>query len=249
MMEILITTILKRPYVVGFLIAYAVIAWRWAGPLWTVLFLLSGYTIAFASEFLSIHYGFPYGWYHYIYENLTGEWLNHGVPVWDSASYVFMSFAGLCAAAIALRLPEHPTARQRLALVALATVFVTLLDVVTDPVAHRGERWFLGKIYYYPKPGFYFDVTLANFAGWLLTSFCINTLGEFVLRFSNLVTARGAALTSRNIFLALGLYYGIFGFALAIAVFLNEWWLAACDLAWLGVTIALLKPKFGSCRI
>jgi putative membrane protein len=240
MPEILLTTVMKRPYVLGFLIAYAVIAWRWCGPLWTGLFLLCGYAIAFASEFSTINTGFPYGWYHYIYENLQGEWLNHGVPVWDSASYVFMSFAGLCAAAIALPLPPQSGLRQRLKLVALSAVFVTLLDIIIDPVAHQGERWFLGKIYFYPQPGFYFDVTLANFAGWLLTSFLINAAGEFVLGFSRRVRTRGT-MTARNAFFALGLYYGICGFALIIAVALNEWLLVLCDLAWLAVTVLLLK--------
>ena len=56
-------------------------------------------------------------------------------------------------------------------LVALSAVFVTILDIIIDPVTHLGARWFLGEIYYYPDPGFYFDVTLANFAGWFLVSF------------------------------------------------------------------------------
>jgi putative membrane protein len=39
---------------------------------------------------------------------------------------------------------------------------------VIDPLAVRGERWFLGRIFYYPEPGRYFGVPAANFAGWAL---------------------------------------------------------------------------------
>ena len=38
--------------------------------------------------------------------------------------------------------------------------------MVIDPVALRGDRWFLGKIYYYPDPGTHFGVPLANYVGW-----------------------------------------------------------------------------------
>ena len=40
------------------------------------------------------------------------------------------------------------------------------IDMVIDPVALRGDRWFLGKIYYYPEPGVHFGVPFANYIGW-----------------------------------------------------------------------------------
>lgn len=237
MTEILITTVLKRPYVVAFLLSYLVIAWRVAGLKWTLAYLFLGYGTAFASEYLSINFGWPYGWYAYVYENLQGEWLNHGVPVWDSVSYVFMNFAGLGAAYLALGSPVRPTPKQKLALVCYAAFFVTLLDVVVDPAAHMGEHWFLGKIYYYPDPGFYFDVTLANFAGWYLTSLAINAVGVFALDFP----ARQNLNSFWHKAAVLGLYYGIFAFGLAVAVYLGQWPLVACDLFWIALTAALIR--------
>ena len=41
-----------------------------------------------------------------------------------------------------------------------------LLDVVIDPVAVRGDRRFLGHIFFYPEGGAYFGVPVFNFAGW-----------------------------------------------------------------------------------
>ena len=41
----------------------------------------------------------------------------------------------------------------------LLTAFLfAFIDMVIDPVALRGDRWFLGKIYYYPDPGIHFGV-------------------------------------------------------------------------------------------
>lgn len=234
MLEILLTTVIKRPYVLAFLISYIFIAIRIVGWKWTVQFLLAGYSIAFLSEYLSINYGLPYGWYFYKYENLKGEWLNNGVPVWDSASYVFMSFSGLYAAIFALR-NIHPNRQNPWLMVALSALLVTLLDVIVDPVAHMGKRWFLGEIYYYPTPGPYFDVTLANFAGWFCTSFLINAVGVFALRFRDHLKWHHS-----NHWLPLGLYYGIFGFGLAIAVYLQAWTLVLCDVIWLSLSIVII---------
>lgn len=254
MTSLLATTLINRPYVAAFLIAYLVIAWRVSGPRWTFLYLLSGYSIAFASEYLSIHYGFPYGWYRYIYANLAGEWLNHGVPVWDSASYVFMNFAGLYAARSSLQRFELTGARGKIYWLILAAFMVTLLDVVVDPAAHQGEKWFLGRIYYYPEPGFYFDVTLANFAGWYLVSLVINAIGIFLInplfsdigksahRSSSTMSPDIGASTHRHIntMLILGLYYGIFAFGLGIAVYLEHWALVACDAGWIALTVGIV---------
>lgn len=232
MLSILLTTLLKRPYVAAFLVSYLFIARRVTNWRFTAAFLLAGYAVAFASEWFSIHYGYPYGWYFYIYENLEGEWLNHGVPVWDSASYVFMNFAGLCAARIFLRRLAIDTPRKKLLLVTLSALFVTLLDVVVDPAAHLGEHWFLGKIYYYPTPGPYFDVTWQNFAGWYVVSLAICGTGAFLLDFAAIERLDSPL----NRFLSLGLYYGIFAFGLAIAIYLRQWALVACDLFWIGLT-------------
>ena len=55
----------------------------------------------------------------------------------------------------------------------LAGLLMMWLDVVIDPLAVRGDRWFLGRIFYYPEPGWYFGVPLANFAGWVVVGAAI----------------------------------------------------------------------------
>ena len=45
-----------------------------------------------------------------------------------------------------------------------------LLDVIIDPVAFLGDRFFLGKIYGYAEDGAYFHVPFSNQLGWWLVS-------------------------------------------------------------------------------
>lgn len=242
-MDTLWITCLNRPYVMAFLITYLIISSKLWGWRWSVLFLLCGYTIAFLSEYLSINYGVPYGWYFYKYENLKGEWLNHGVPVWDSASYVFMCFAGLEMAKV-----RRSPVSGRLSLMTLfkAATLTTLLDVVIDPVAHLGKSWFLGDIYYYPTPGFYFDVTLANFEGWFVVSFVICGVGLSLSPVADRQSPRNNLQYLLWRHAPIGLYYGIMGFGIVIALYLQKWMIVACDVFWVLVTvqIAFGKPAF-----
>jgi len=66
----------------------------------------------------------------------------------------------------------------RLRLVGLSGALMTCLDVVIDPLAVRGGRWFLGHLFTYPQGGIYFGVPLSNFAGWLLVGWV--TVGGYV---------------------------------------------------------------------
>jgi len=269
--NVILHTILVRPYVFLFLAAYLVLSissWGWRR---SFAFLLFGYLIAWASEAASIRTGFPYGWYFYRYENLEGEWLNAGVPVWDSLSYVFLCYAGLELAAVILRHKpkDLPSKRGRffvpLRMTLLSALFVTLLDIVIDPVANMGERWFLGKIYDYPNPGFYFGVPLANFAGWFLVSFVIVGLnGTFACHCEPASGERSnpegpARLLRRprpprndheirsfiNQYGGTLFYFAIFLFNWGITLALQEWLLAFLDCVWISIPVILLHRKRG----
>jgi uncharacterized membrane protein len=55
---------------------------------------------------------------------------------------------------------------RRFRAVVFTGLFMMMIDLVIDPLALRGDRWFLGQIYGYPEPGLYFGVPMANFLGW-----------------------------------------------------------------------------------
>ena len=193
----MLITILHRPYVFAFLIAFLVLGriyWGWRK---TFLWLVIGYVVAWASELSSIHNGFPYGLYHYIYENMVGELMVAGVPFWDSLSYPFMIFAGYTTARFILNQPPPcpPLEKGGKSVsppfekggpggiyAALLGAFLTmLLDVIIDPLTVLGDRWFLGNIYYYPNGGQYFGVPLTNFAGWFLVPLTVILMFQLVI--------------------------------------------------------------------
>jgi uncharacterized membrane protein len=202
-------TIALRPYVFAFLAVYLVAAVLHLGWRKTLWFTLAGYLIAFLSEFSSIHIGIPYGWYYYIDATRDRELWVAGVPFFDSLSYVFLAY---CSFATALLVVSPVQARPRdlvsletrairssFDVLLLGSLFQVYLDIVIDPVALQGGRWFLGQIYGYREPGVHFGVPISNYAGWWLTSGCmILALQVIDGRFGNGL-GNGLGLDQRNV--------------------------------------------------
>ncbi len=174
-------TLILRPYVFAFLTVYLIAGSIHMGWKRTLFYIPVGYLIAWSSEFSSIHWGFPYGDYYYIHDTMGRELWVFGVPFMDSLSYVFLSYCSysLAAALVSpnttagghfLVLETRAVRRSWQTLVLGAFLFV-FLDIITDPVAFQGYRWFLGQIYGYRDPGVYFGIPMSNFAGWLVVGF------------------------------------------------------------------------------
>jgi Carotenoid biosynthesis protein len=155
-------TVLFRPYVFLFLGIYLYAAARKLGPQKAMFFTLIAWAVAYISEFSSVRTGFPFGLYHYIPSTTGKELWIMGVPFMDSLSFTFLSYSSWRMARIFMPQGEKFSWK----IIMLGAFLMTLLDVVIDPLALRGDRWFLGKIYYYPTPGPYFGVTIENFVGW-----------------------------------------------------------------------------------
>lgn len=182
-LEIAIGTVALRPYVFAFFGAFLLACVPHVGWKRTLTFTLVGYCIAFGSEWLSINTGFPYGWYYYIDTTSSRELWVAGVPFFDSLSYVFLAYCSYSTALFILSplrawrwnlvTLETRAIRRSFSALLLGAFLQTCLDIVIDPVALQGRRWFLGQIYGYREPGIHFGVPLSNYAGWLLTSFCL----------------------------------------------------------------------------
>src|SRR4029453_6008538 len=160
--SLLLGTLLLRPYVFAFLAVFAWAATRDLGARRMLGFLAWGFTVAFAAEYASTRGGVPFGLFHYTGATRGIELYLGNVPFFDSLSFPFLAYASFCLARRVL----GPVDRGRITL--LAGVLMMLLDVVIDPLAVRGDRWFLGPLFYYPTPGHYFGVPLVNFAGWVI---------------------------------------------------------------------------------
>ncbi len=225
--------VIHRPYVFVFFTIYLATAVMRLGWRRTAWFTVIAYVVAFAAELSSTRNGFPFGLYHYIDVTRDRELWISNVPFWDSLSFTFLCYLGwrlgvLLYAPLVIAPGVFQVAETR----AIATswrvaiagaVLMTWLDVVIDPLTVLGDRWFLGKIYYYPHGGLYFGVPLSNFAGWFL-------VGVVTIRLYQMVEARGGArLDAAGVRrLRLGglleplLYLGILGFNLVLTFAIGE---------------------------
>ncbi len=209
-------SLVLRPYVFLFLAVFLAAGARDLGLRRTAGFLLWGWAVAFAAEYASTRVGIPFGLYHYTGQTAGAELYVSNVPFFDSLSFPFLAYAAYCLARRTLG-----TARGA-PVVILAGLLMMLLDVVIDPLAVRGDRWFLGRVFYYPAGGIYFGVPLSNFAGWALVGWVI--VGGFLWIGRRRPPVPGAPWPG------VGLYYGVLLFNLSITMWIGEWALAGAGI-------------------
>jgi uncharacterized membrane protein len=220
-----VSTVLLRPYVFLFLALYLWAASAAIGRLRTGLFTGIAWAVAFAAEYSSTRNGVPFGFYSYIPDTRGRELWISDVPFMDSLSFTFLAYVSF-ALAQWLTLPieagqrEVVTVRRSRVVLWLAAFLFMLIDIVIDPLALRGDRWFLGKIYDYPSPGIYFGVPLTNFLGWGVVGLAVIALFQKVDRIlpEDASTAQGV----RPILLGATLYYLILVFNLSMTFAIGE---------------------------
>ena len=192
--------------------------------LWTVV----AYGVAFAAELGSVSVGFPFGWYFYVQSPTQWrEFWVHGVPFFDSMSFIFLSYWTFISA---LWITGEKQVFSRKAPFPWRTILVGAFlmmaaDIVIDPIALRGENWFLGTIYGYPFWGPYFGITYENFLGWWLVGFAIVFCFLTLTRLFN--SPRRTAPTQS--WIAPSLWMATVAFNIGIAIYLREWTLVVCD--------------------
>ena len=175
-MHLLFATIALRPYVFVFLASFLFISITNFGLRTTLLFVVFTYVVAFVCEWSSVHNGFPFGLYHYIEATRGREIWIAGVPFFDSLSFTFLAFASytlallICAPlyrdGLDLRVLDTRAIRRAPRVWLMAALFMTMVDWVVDPLSVLGDRWFLGRIFWYDPPGPHFGVPISNYLGW-----------------------------------------------------------------------------------
>ena len=238
LLSLFLKTILFRPYVFLFLAAFLFSAVRLLGWPRTWRFWLISWITAFLCEFSSTRIGIPFGWYHYTGSTVGQELYLFNIPFMDSLSFSFLLYASYCVA-LAFTLPSigdaplpsahvlpvprfDPGSRTSWPVFLLTVMFFAFIDMVIDPVALRGDRWFLGRIYYYPDPGVHFGVPIANYIGWAVVG-ALSLLIYFPIDRTLRVPIpdhHGSA--TGRILLGCGLYYGVLAFNLAVTFWIGE---------------------------
>jgi putative membrane protein len=119
----------------------------------------------------------------------------------------------------------------------MGALFMVMVDMVVDPLSVLGERWFLGRIFWYDPPGPYFGVPISNYLGWYLVAAI--SVAVFQVLDSRLNRAPGkpfgvlVALPSRAL-LGPILYAGIVLFGISMLFVIH-----APEIAWTSVFIFL----------
>ncbi len=228
-------TILFRPYVFLFLAAFLFAAIQLIGWPRTWRFGLISWATAFICEFSSTRTGIPFGWYIYNGSTMDQELYFFNVPIMAPTSFSFLLYAAYCVA-LCFFLPidqSSPStqpllkplrfdiaARTSWPLLLLTAFLFAFIDMVIDPVALRGDRWFLGKIYYYPDPGFHFGVPFANYVGWAVVG--VISLALYFPLERRLPDLSLPPPVTPRILLGVGLYYGVLAFNLSVAFWIGE---------------------------
>lgn len=253
---LLFQTIYLRPYVFFFLgvslvSASRLLGWKRTGAMFGITWVT-----AFICEFSSTRIGFPFGDYYYTGSTTDQELYFSNIPFMDSLSFTFLLFASYCLALVFILPATHPAPfsgwhfrehqRTSWSVVLLTTLFFTFVDIVIDPVALRGERWFLGQIYGYPDPGVYFGVPIANFLGWAFVG-CISIL--IYRGIDQICWKKGPLPPGRvrgNLLLGVSLYYGVLAFNLGVTFWIDEWLIGMVGcLIYLPISLLLLLKLFG----
>jgi uncharacterized membrane protein len=259
--SLITNTIVLRPYVFVFLAAFLFAASRLIGWRRTVCFLAITYSVALLCELSSTRTGFPFGWYYYTGSTIGQELYIADVPFMDSLSFPFLLYASYCMA-LAFILPaasaqesdlgvriiriDFPLAtRTGWPVILLTILFFAFIDIIIDPIALQGERWFLGRIYYYPEPGTHFGVPIANYIGWAIVGL-LSLRGYLPLdRRLGQPEAESPDVAWR-VLLGCGLYYGVLIFNLTVTFWIGEVLMGTTGVfIYLPVTVLLALRLFG----
>ncbi|MFQ5716649.1 MAG: carotenoid biosynthesis protein [Nitrospinales bacterium] len=256
LLTLLYGTLLLRPYVFVFLAVYLIVATLNMGFKKSLLFTALAYSIAFLSEYSSTRNGFPYGFYSYIDTTRDRELWISNVPFMDSLSYSFLSYISYTMALLLwsplrkngwdIRIAENGSVKKPYRVIFSGAALFMLLDVIIDPVAFRGDRWFLGQIYTYAEEGQYFNIPLTNFAGWFL----VGTAILFAFHKAELYLDRmkgfkdfGVREVPGKALLGPGIYFGVMAFNLAVTFYIGEYLLGLCGVAIVSGILALMVYK------
>jgi len=240
-----LNTVLLRPYVFIFVAAFLFASIQLLGWSRTWRFWLISWTTAFVCEFSSTRTGIPFGWYHYNGSTVGQELYISNIPFMATISFSYLLYASYCLTHCVLLPVEHSSAptqpsvmplRFDLAVrtgwpaLMLTAVLFALVDVVIDPVALRGDRWFLGKIYDYLDPGIHFGVPLTNYLGWFAVGVISLAIYFPIDRRLPPLQPHTNGSTTHRLLLGVGIYYAVLVFIISVTFWIGEWHLGISGL-------------------
>jgi uncharacterized membrane protein len=163
-------TLVGRWYVTLFGAVFLFCAVRHLGWRRTFAYALPAVAVGAMFENGSVHFGLPYT--HYTFEpSLRGKELFIGdVPLMVPLSYTFMGYFAFAAGRLVASGPWRTRARALWQEYLLGIILMVWAVWIFDPVSRLGNRWFLGRVFHYGGPGFWFGLPLGSQLGFTLTA-------------------------------------------------------------------------------
>ncbi len=234
-MSYLIALFTHRPYVMAMFLGFVFLAIAERGWLRMFIWSVVATFVAWFSEFVSIRTGFPFSWYEYYPTNFPDELWIGGIPLFASLGFCGMAyFAQSLAYTLLSPLRKGPNNIERaenmlllnsVKVALLASIIATWADLVIDPIAHLGEYWFLGKIYFWitTAGAWYYDIPLWNYFGWLVTIFAMVYPNQLIDKYllSRGIAHKPALQLPNRCLWSFAFYLGNYLFMLAVIIYLN----------------------------
>lgn len=175
-MEDLAGTLFHRWYVTLFGVAFFFFAVRHLGWRRTLLYGAVAFGVGALAENGSATVGFPYTRYEFN-PALRGDELWIGdVPLFVPLSYTFMGYFAFAAGRLLASGPWRMRALRPWHEFALAWMLAVWALWVVDPMSRLGDEFYLGEVFRYEGPGFWFGLPLGSQLGFALTSLVLLSL-------------------------------------------------------------------------
>ena len=170
-MDLLIGTVVGRWYVTLFGLTFLWRASRQLGWKRTGIYAAVALAVGIAAENGSVHFGIPYTTYSFN-ESLRDDELFVGdVPLMVPLSYTFMAYFAFAAGRLVASGPFRTRAPRAWHELAVAWMLAVWAIWVLDPVSRLlGDRFYLGELFRYEGPGFWFGLPLGSQVGFALTA-------------------------------------------------------------------------------
>ncbi|MGH8919531.1 MAG: carotenoid biosynthesis protein [Acidimicrobiales bacterium] len=163
-------TVVGRWYVMALGLAFLWRASRHLGWRRTVTYLVAATLIGALAENASVHTGVPYTSYTFDAALRPKELFIGDVPLIVPLSYSFLGYFGFAAGRMVASGPWRTRARHVWQEYLLGVVLTVWSIWIFDPVSRLGQRWFLGDLFHYRGPGFWFGLPAGSQAGFALVS-------------------------------------------------------------------------------
>ncbi|MDQ3147369.1 MAG: carotenoid biosynthesis protein, partial [Actinomycetota bacterium] len=169
-MEEVLGTLVGRWYVTLFGLTFLWCAGRHLGWRRTFVYTAVAVAVGGVAENASVHLGLPYTRYAFD-DGLRGEEVFLGdVPVMVPLSYTFMAYFAYAAGRLLASGPDRTRAPRRWTELLLALMLAVWALWVLDPVSRLGEEFYLGELFAYEGPGFWFGLPLGSQVGFAATA-------------------------------------------------------------------------------